>query len=474
MGYNRVFAIGIVFVFIISALAMPHSYGSAQTTYYYHYKVQSGDYLSLIGQRFQVPWQSIASQSGIPSPYIIYVGESLAIPLSSTYATYSVQSGDYLSLIGQKYEVNWQSIASANGISSPYAISLGEKLVIPLVTIASCSYRSTGGPDGSGWWCWTAYASALTNSGLSADLKGVSSYFGACLASLEQDNGYTSNVAVRTGEVLAIPNGSGCPRQGWLWLWGSSTQYGNALAAIQAHPGALTVVSPDTYYLTNASTFAISSPQGEICPQAHSLGLKCDPLISGSGDPLYVLLTNPALESHFISSAVNQAITDHADGLNIDFEPYSFSSGTIPQLSLQYSAFLTNFVAVAHQLGLFMSVDMACWDGPYTNGSPTCSGGSFWNLKLESQSGIDLVLTMQTYDTSATSFQNIIKETLNYVPRSQLAAGFLTQSQNDASLSQEFAFLEGNTIQSVMIWPSYAQSLPNAYWSNTISYLNGA
>ncbi len=463
-----------MFVFVLSAIAMPHSYGSAQATYFYHYKVQSGDYLSLLGQRFQVPWQSIASQNGISSPYIVYVGESLTIPLSSTYVTYSVQSGDYPSLIGQKYEVSWQSIASANGITSPYTISLGEKLVIPLVTEASCSYRSTGGPDGSGWWCLTANTSSLTNSGLSADLRGVSSNFGVCLASLEQDNGYTSNAAISNGEVLAVPNGNGCPRQAWLWLWGNSTQYSNALAAIQAHPGALTAVSPITYYLTNAGTYAISSPQGEICPEAHSLGLKCDPLIGGSGDALYVLLTNPTLESNFISSAVNQAIIDHADGLNLDFEPYGFSSGSIPQLSLQYSAFLTNFVAAAHQHGLVMSVDMACWDGPYTNGSPTCSGGAFWNFKLESQSGIDLILTMQTYDTSAASFQNIIQETLNYVPRSQLAAGFQTQSQNDASLSQEFSFLEGNTIQSVMIWPSYEQSVPNAYWSNTISYLNGA
>ncbi|MDH2902292.1 MAG: hypothetical protein PXY39_15115 [archaeon] len=135
---------------------------------------------------------------------------------------------------------------------------------------------------------------------------------------------------------------------------------------------------------------------------------------------------------------------------------------------------MANFVAAAHQHGLVMSVDMACWDGPYTNGSPTCSGGAFWNFKMESQSGIDLILTMQTYDTSGASFQNIIQETLNYVPRSQLAAGFQTQSQNDASLSQEFSFLEGNTIQSVMIWPSYEQPMPNAYWSNTISYLNGA
>ncbi|MDH2900097.1 MAG: LysM peptidoglycan-binding domain-containing protein [archaeon] len=46
-------------------------------------------------------------------------------------ATYTVQSGDYLSLIGQKCGVSWQSIASANGIVSPYTITPGEVLIIP-------------------------------------------------------------------------------------------------------------------------------------------------------------------------------------------------------------------------------------------------------------------------------------------------------------------------------------------------------
>jgi LysM repeat protein len=473
MRQHRIVAIGIIFAFAISGLFAPHLYSSAaQTTYYYHYSVQAGDYLYLLGQRFQVPWQSIASQNGISSPYTLYVGESLTIPLSSTYVTYTVQAGDYLGLIGHKYEVPWQTIASANGIYSPYVIYPSEKLAIPLVS-ASCSYKSTGGPDGSGWWCWTANISALKNSGLGADLSGVSAYFGVCEASLEQDNGYASNALVWTGEVLAIPNGSGCPREAWIWLWGNSAQYSQGLAEIQSHPGALTTVSPNTYYLTSSGTLALYQ-DGEICPQVHALGLKCDPLIGASGDALTVLLTNPSVESSFISSAINQAISDHADGLNVDFEPYGFSSGGIPYLANQYAAFLTNFVSIAHAHGLYMSVDMACWDGPYVNGGPTCSGGAFWNFKLESQSKVDLILTMQTYDTSLANFQNILHETLNYVPRSQLAAGFLTESQNDASLSQEFAYLESNTIQTVMIWPSNADPLPSVYWSSTTSYLQGA
>jgi LysM repeat protein len=160
------------------------------------YIVEAGDTLSAIGQRLGVNWQIIAAANGIQSPYIIYVGEGLFIPLpdpgcyiilytvqpgetlwgvahrhnttsqaiieanpgvvppalqsgsnylpagtllkipiqcASTppYVSYTVQAGDSLWLIGQKFGVSWQTIAQLNGISSPYIIYVGEVLRIP-------------------------------------------------------------------------------------------------------------------------------------------------------------------------------------------------------------------------------------------------------------------------------------------------------------------------------------------------------
>ena len=42
--------------------------------------------------------------------------------------TYTVVSGDNLSVIGQKLGVNWKTIAEKNNISSPYTIYPGQKL----------------------------------------------------------------------------------------------------------------------------------------------------------------------------------------------------------------------------------------------------------------------------------------------------------------------------------------------------------
>lgn len=95
------------------------------------YTVISGDTLSGIGQKLGVNWKDIASANGISSPYTIYVGQKLTIPggsSSSSSRTYTVKSGDTLSEIGQSLGVNWRDIASMNGISSPYTIYVGQVL----------------------------------------------------------------------------------------------------------------------------------------------------------------------------------------------------------------------------------------------------------------------------------------------------------------------------------------------------------
>ena len=101
---------------------------------YTTYTVKSGDTLSGIGAKLGVNWKDIANLNGISSPYTIYVGQKLKIsgsskkPSTPSTRIYTVKSGDTLSEIGQKLGVNWKTIASKNGISSPYTIYVGQKL----------------------------------------------------------------------------------------------------------------------------------------------------------------------------------------------------------------------------------------------------------------------------------------------------------------------------------------------------------
>lgn len=103
-----------------------------------NYTVKLGDTLSGIGSKLGVNWKDIANLNNISSPYIIYVGQVLKIPgtssgssSSGSSTTYTVKSGDTLSGIGAKLGVDWKQIASANNISSPYTIYPGQVLKIP-------------------------------------------------------------------------------------------------------------------------------------------------------------------------------------------------------------------------------------------------------------------------------------------------------------------------------------------------------
>lgn len=110
------------------------------------YTVQSGDTLSAIAEKFGTSYSTLAALNNISNPNLIYVGQVLnlnsqASSTANTYAgasrtstasegAYTVKSGDTLSGIGATYGINWQTIAAKNGISAPYTIYVGQRLVL--------------------------------------------------------------------------------------------------------------------------------------------------------------------------------------------------------------------------------------------------------------------------------------------------------------------------------------------------------
>ena len=95
------------------------------------YVVKSGDTLSGIGSKLGIDWQRIASLNGIFAPYTIYPNQVLKVyggsagqtkPPTNSDKTYMVVSGDTLIGIQGKTGVSWQEIAKLNNIASPYII----------------------------------------------------------------------------------------------------------------------------------------------------------------------------------------------------------------------------------------------------------------------------------------------------------------------------------------------------------------
>lgn len=97
----------------------------------FSYIVQPGETLFTIGQKFGIPWQDIAAASGISAPYSITAGQKLIIPYPKYTTIHIVQPSETLYLIASRYSVSWQEIAEVSGISAPYELIPGQKILIP-------------------------------------------------------------------------------------------------------------------------------------------------------------------------------------------------------------------------------------------------------------------------------------------------------------------------------------------------------
>ncbi len=102
--------------------------------------VQRGENLFRIALRYGTTVQAIASANGISNPAMIYVGQRLTIPGGSgqpaqpgggSGSTYVVQPGDNLFRIALRFNMSYLALAQYNGITNPAHIYVGQVLRIP-------------------------------------------------------------------------------------------------------------------------------------------------------------------------------------------------------------------------------------------------------------------------------------------------------------------------------------------------------
>lgn len=94
------------------------------------YTVQEGDTIAGIAEKYSVTTDTILWSNGISSNDIIRAGDHLTIlPISGVLHT--VASGDTLLAIARQYDVDALAIAKYNRLADTHSLSIGEKLIIP-------------------------------------------------------------------------------------------------------------------------------------------------------------------------------------------------------------------------------------------------------------------------------------------------------------------------------------------------------
>lgn len=107
---------------------------------YIRYTIQRGDTLSEIAQRYNTTVNELVRLNNIQNPNMIYANETLLIPTKNNSIStgsddknntiYIVQRGDTLYSIAKRFNTTVQNIVNNNGISNPNLIYPGQRLII--------------------------------------------------------------------------------------------------------------------------------------------------------------------------------------------------------------------------------------------------------------------------------------------------------------------------------------------------------
>jgi len=100
----------------------------------FKYSIQPGDTLSGVGEKFKISTDALKYVNGLTDTSVLKIGQELTIPPVSGLV-HTIEEGDTLSSIADDYDVAVQAIADFNYILNTEELALGTELVIPGASI---------------------------------------------------------------------------------------------------------------------------------------------------------------------------------------------------------------------------------------------------------------------------------------------------------------------------------------------------
>ena len=122
----------IAFIVILFSLSYP---AAAQTADGPVYIVQSGDTLSLISSRFNVDLEDLMNANDISDPNLLSAGQELVIPglegISGVLVTEFVQFGDSFRSLSRRTQIGEPTLRKLNHLISPTELYVGVSMIVP-------------------------------------------------------------------------------------------------------------------------------------------------------------------------------------------------------------------------------------------------------------------------------------------------------------------------------------------------------
>lgn len=171
------------------------------------YTVKAGDTLSAIASRYSTSSSTLASLNSLSNPNLIYVGQVLKVSSNAstssstsssanntvtTASSYTVKAGDTLSAIAAKYGTTYQALASANSISNPNDIYVGQVIKVS-ATVTAASFQTVSS---------TSSGSYTVKSG--DTLYGIALANGLNWRTLAKQNGISDPNVIFVGQKLSL------------------------------------------------------------------------------------------------------------------------------------------------------------------------------------------------------------------------------------------------------------------------------
>ncbi|OYQ33839.1 hypothetical protein CHU95_14935 [Niveispirillum lacus] len=90
--------------------------------------VSRGDTLYKLAQQYNVPVRDLIEANGLTAPFMLQPGQRLLLPLPKLYV---VKAGDTLYGLSRQYQVDMAELVRLNGLQHPYTLKAGQSLRLP-------------------------------------------------------------------------------------------------------------------------------------------------------------------------------------------------------------------------------------------------------------------------------------------------------------------------------------------------------